>query len=529
VNHSWTSWTKWSPCSSKCGPGKQDRSRSCTQGRHGGTQCPTNLENLIEKDTQVCRIKECPACNVEEWQSWSSCSKTCLPNFGPKSGEPGTRSRTRDYHEANPDSPQCVKEENEEVESCAFTQCPVNHSWTSWTKWSPCSPKCGPGKQDRSRSCIQGRHGGTQCPRDLVNLIEKDTQVCKIKECPACNVEKWQPWSPCTKTCLPKSGDPGTRRRTRDYHEADPSNPVCVEEDTEEGEKCAFNQCPVPAKMGSWTTWGPPAAVCGLVCKKGAYATRTPIMQSRMRPCIEGLHGGQTCDNLLRSKKDFEERMCPTSKPCPEGCKVSSWGEWSRCSKGCGAGQTERERIIDGPFYGGQECNIEATKEDTRCQRRGKNYRGKQVISNAWAESWVDCLQQCMNETTCNHWMQFSNNSCELISSYTSTFDDESVEVSGPKVCTQWINREVKRCYVQPCPHCRYGSWGSWSSCGYCTHTSGNYQYRYRDKFLPENTDFQGVTIECEGEDEESAKCHGSFWYWTVGITTLGIANIAGC
>ena len=252
-------------------------------------------------------------------------------------------------------------------------------------------------------------------------------------------------------------------------------------------------------------------------------------MQSRMRPCIEGLHGGQTCDNLLRDKEDFEERICPTSKPCPEGCKVSSWGEWSRCSKGCGAGQTERERIIDGPFYGGQECNIEATKEDTRCQRRGQNYRGKQVISNAWAESWVDCLQQCMNEDTCNHWMQFSNNSCELISSYTSAVDDESVEVSGPKVCTQWINREVKRCYVQPCPNCRYGSWGSWSPCGYCTHTSGNYQYRYRDKFLPKNTDFQGVTIECEGQDYESAKCHGSFWYWIVAVPTLGVANLVGC
>jgi len=319
---------------------------------------------------------------------------------------------------------------------------------------------------------------------------------------------------------------------TRDYHEADPSNPVCVEEDTEEGEKCAFNQCPVPAKMGSWTTWGPPAAVCGLVCKKGAYATRTPIMQSRMRPCIEGLHGGRTCDNLLRVKDKVEERMCPTSKPCPEDCKVGSWGEWSRCSRDCDGGLTERTRIIHGPFHGGQECDNQVLKDDIRCQTKGMNYHGKQVIRTIVAGSWIECLQKCEAEDTCNYWVKFKSNNCELISEYTVGYisTDVSVEVAGPKICTHYLSREVKDCKTQRCPRCYYTSWSEWSTCGYCMYNAGNYQSRSRRKMMTSGpTEFNGITLKCEGYDYDRAACYGSFGYWVVGAVTAGLANLAIC
>jgi hypothetical protein len=149
--------------------------------------------------------------------------------------------------------------------------------------------------------------------------------------------------------------------------------------------------------------------------------------------------------------------------------------------------------------------------------------------------SWPECLQKCLAEDTCNHWVMYQNNKCELISSYTSSYNDPSVDVSGPKICTLSISREVKDCYLQRCPLCLYGSWGSWSDCGYCSHTSGNYQFRYRSVDMPtENTEFTGVTLKCEGNiggnmDRESAKCYGSFWYWTVAVATLGIGNLVPC
>ena len=266
-------------------------------------------ENGVASNNSAVALVHRVDCSYGDWSTWSTCSRSCLASDGIQGQKMRNRTSFPPQNGGDPctasltDTTVCAGDEDEII------MCPVNHSWTSWSHWSPCSPKCGLGKQDRSRSCTQGRHGGTQCPKLLMNLVEKDTKRCKIKECPACNVEEWQKWSPCTKTCLPKSGDPGTQRRRRLYHEADPSSPKCVKEDNEEVQSCAFTQCPVNATMGRWTTWGPPDAVCGLVCKKGANATRTPIMQSRMRPCIEGLHGGQTCDNLLTNEKDFGERM----------------------------------------------------------------------------------------------------------------------------------------------------------------------------------------------------------------------------
>ena len=250
-----------------------------------------------------------------------------------------------------------------------------------------------------------------------------------------------------------------------------------------------------------------------------------------MRPCIEGLHGGQTCDNLLRDNTNLEERPCPTSKPCPEDCKVKTWGEWSRCSKGCGTGKTERDRIIHGPFHGGQDCNVKATKDDIRCQKRTQNYRGKEGITTIpTVRSWPECLQKCLAEDTCNHWVMYQNNKCELISSYTSSYNDPSVEVSGPKICTHYHSREVKDCYLQRCPDCRYGGWSNWSECGYCRYNAGNYQTRSRQIMMPTgNTEFNGVTLKCEGHDTQTDPCYGSWGYWIVAAATVGLGNLVIC
>ena len=55
VNHRFSEWTPFSPCSATCGDGKKYRSRFCTQGRNGGTQCPT----FSELQRESCKLKEC--------------------------------------------------------------------------------------------------------------------------------------------------------------------------------------------------------------------------------------------------------------------------------------------------------------------------------------------------------------------------------------------------------------------------------------------------------------------------------------
>ena len=56
--------------------------------------------------------------------------------------------------------------------------CPIDLTWTSWTSWSDCSATCGEGvSKQRSRSCINGKFGGTQCQ----NTHEYDIKSCNLQ------------------------------------------------------------------------------------------------------------------------------------------------------------------------------------------------------------------------------------------------------------------------------------------------------------------------------------------------------------
>ena len=478
-------------------------------------------------------------CSYGDWSNWSTCSKSCLASDGIQ----GLKRRQRTSSPPQNGGVPCT-EPIQDVAVCASDRsklilCPQNHNLSEWTTWSACSAKCGPGKQVRSRSCTQGKHGGTQCPTRMENLIEKGSRECNVKVCPACILGSWLSWSPCTKSCLEESGIPGARRRKRNNREIDPSTPKCIVEHSEEEEPCAgeesinnrFTQCPIDAKMSAWSTWGPDEYVCGRLCKKGANATTTPIMQSRSRYCTEGAHGGLLCENLQDNDEE-EVRMCPSSKPCPEDCTLSNWTTWSGCSKGCGPGKQYRERRLLGPFYGGQDCpeDIPITDNDDRCQAKGQNYKGREVFSAKYASSWSQCLKECVAEETCKHWVWYSSEECELISSsHSKTYSDSNVAAYGPKTCLDLVNRELKDCYLQTCPACIYESWSSWSDCGYCTKSSGSYRQRKRKISVPDVEDLVGVTLQCDGYDVESEGCGGSAWYWVVGIATLGIANSIAC
>ena len=76
VDGGWSSWSRWGYCSQTCGPGSRSRSRSCTEPppQHGGRDCAgASLE------TKECSRRSCPPVDGgwTSWTRWTPCTTTC--------------------------------------------------------------------------------------------------------------------------------------------------------------------------------------------------------------------------------------------------------------------------------------------------------------------------------------------------------------------------------------------------------------------------------------------------------------------
>ena len=108
-----------------------------------------------------------------EWSDWSSCSLTCIKE---DSENFGIKTRMAKCTDGINGGLTCLdligdaSQTKEEKVNCAgeIKYCQVNHQFLPWTSWSNC-PNCvypsEPNvKQRRTRTCIDGRYGGSKCP-----------------------------------------------------------------------------------------------------------------------------------------------------------------------------------------------------------------------------------------------------------------------------------------------------------------------------------------------------------------------------
>jgi len=200
-----------------------------------------------------------------------------------------------------------------------------------------CSSACGDGTTIRTRKCTEGQYGGTQCPK----LEER--KKCNLKPCAECKLYEWTPWSACSISCMDSSDKLqvfGTKRRTRQYDEVDPSDPMCDKTSMTETDKCAGDEsgifvfCPVDAAWSRWSEWTP----CSVTCGQGS--------QKRRKICKEQRFGGNACDLDLLLGRGEEVKDCQgNSGPCPTDCKLSAWSSWSTCSQNCGVGMQQKNKI----------------------------------------------------------------------------------------------------------------------------------------------------------------------------------------
>uniref|UniRef100_A0A8B9H4M1 Adhesion G protein-coupled receptor B1 n=1 Tax=Astyanax mexicanus TaxID=7994 RepID=A0A8B9H4M1_ASTMX len=165
VHGAWDEWSPWSLCSSTCGRGYRDRTRTCKPPQFGGDACVGP-----EKQTKFCNIAVCPVDGVwNDWSSWSSCSASCSN---------GTMQRTRECNGPSYGGSECQGEWLQ-MRDCFLRECPVDGQWQQWSAWSSCTITCGGGSQQRHRVCYGPFFGGESCPGD-----REEVRHCNEKRCP---------------------------------------------------------------------------------------------------------------------------------------------------------------------------------------------------------------------------------------------------------------------------------------------------------------------------------------------------------
>uniref|UniRef100_A0A665WSW0 Adhesion G protein-coupled receptor B1b n=1 Tax=Echeneis naucrates TaxID=173247 RepID=A0A665WSW0_ECHNA len=165
VDGAWDEWTPWSLCSSTCGRGYRDRTRTCKLPQNGGEPC-----RGPPRQTKFCNIAVCPVDGYwNEWSAWSACSTTCSN---------GTMQRTRECNGPSYGGSECHGSWKESS-NCFLKDCPVDGRWHAWSSWGSCSKTCGGGVQQRQRVCEGPFFGGEPCPGD-----KGEQRRCNEKRCP---------------------------------------------------------------------------------------------------------------------------------------------------------------------------------------------------------------------------------------------------------------------------------------------------------------------------------------------------------
>ena len=372
VDCKYSAWEPWAECSTRCGPGTQERSRTVeVEGAHGGKLCEDH--HLFESKT--CERKKCPVdCKMSPWSTWTDCSLTC---------NGGTQSRFQTVlqesaHQGKECPPTMDMGKVIERRECNAANCPVDCEvgvWRIASQCKACDDGSGQGTYRRERAVVQQpKFGGRACP-----ALAEDIPCENVPRCPVDAVCKKGEWSKCDEPC----GE-GTRTRADvTVTKAKYGGKQCSEEI--EREPCKIKECPVDCEVGKWSSWSKCDATgeCGFG------------KQSRTRKVTTAAaHGGDQCPNTS------ETRQCGT-KCQPVDC-VKKWGYYGQCNVNCmertqywndpsrtmasryHGTKTRKEEVAVPAKHGGQ-CSSLQTQSANCYEKKDKQCMWK---LETWIEEW---------------------------------------------------------------------------------------------------------------------------------------------
>jgi hypothetical protein len=153
------------------------------------------------------------------------------------------------------------------------------------------------------------------------------------------------------------------------------SNRVCIDDvclTKDDLSKIRSSSNPINCEVAAWGSWGECSKPCG-----GGQQTRTRIVTKYPA------NGGSACPTLI------ETQSC-NNQTCNVDCQVSSWSDWSSCSKPCGGGQRTRTRTVTQQAQnGGRACPALQEVEACNTQQCSSDCQ-----VSAWS-SWGACSAQC--------------------------------------------------------------------------------------------------------------------------------------
>ncbi|XP_034730634.1 adhesion G protein-coupled receptor B1 isoform X8 [Etheostoma cragini] len=247
----------------------------------------------------------------------------------------------------------------------------INGGWSVWGQWAQCSSECGGGVQTRTRTCQsppeesylcegvveegrpcnsqtctgKGRHlSRSQSLRSVDSRkrddVDKPRSGQQSPQTVNATWDEWSPWSLCSSTC-----GRGYRSRTRTCSPPQFGGHPC-DGPEKQTKFCNIAVCPVDGVWNEWSNW----SSCSTSCSNGTM--------QRIRECNGPSYGGSEC------RGEWLETVDCFLGDCPVDGKWQPWSLWSGCSKTCGGGSQQRNRICYGPFFGGKPCPAE--REEVR-------------------------------------------------------------------------------------------------------------------------------------------------------------------
>jgi len=491
-----STWSAYGACDRSCGSGVKTRTRSVVKyPQFGGKLCP-KLDDISRCNEQPCPVN----CITTEWSDFDEveCDRSC-----------GTghqyRYRVVTRHPAF-GGKHCP--ETKQDRACNTHPCPIDCHYEAvegtaegnvgWRNWSPCTRSCGRGVTTRTRNIDPSwtqatSYGGKPC----VGLL-KQTRWCNTQCCPVdCDLTEFGPYTTCSYTC-----GTGYRMRKRE-HKAEPSCGGKSCGVLTQVEECNKRECPIDCEVSEWSS----AHACSHSC--GQLGTQIRHRSINIYPA----YGGTECPHLSETKECGAE-------PCAIDCLVSTFGQWTTCSRSCGTGEHARRRSIRRPVeHGGKECPH--LLEMRKCN---KHECPIDCEMGPWSVSDSLWSSQTYLDNHCSE-------KCGVNGRSTRTRKMIKAHANGGKPCGAHDMIETKSCNSQACPSdCVVSEWSDWSKCSVtCVGKSGNgVQYRIREVVKASHFGGEGCPPlnehrMCTGMGACPIDCDISEWSdWTVCSATCG-------